>query len=211
MVSNASELFPLPLGPVMTLSFPSGRSRSIPFEVVLPRPANLHHLFQWLLRRQRRKLWFVGPSSARAIDTRQLYLALDQKGRDVRPHFSSPPLHSDPPQALPRDRPLPSSILPLDGSSSPASLSSSPSVSSVSLGDQVPLGNAPPLRSSTSPVYLPATRHPHPASRNPQSGCVFCRHKNVPPLIPLALSTSATSSIQLESRLSFAFPPPMNR
>src|SRR6266404_4067147 len=33
MVSKASEDFPLPLGPVMTVNFPSGRSRSIPLRL----------------------------------------------------------------------------------------------------------------------------------------------------------------------------------
>src|SRR6266567_464338 len=33
MVSKASDDFPLPLGPVTTLSFPSGRSRSIPLRL----------------------------------------------------------------------------------------------------------------------------------------------------------------------------------
>src|SRR5436190_9949562 len=33
MVSKASDDFPLPLGPVTTLSFPSGRSRSMPLRL----------------------------------------------------------------------------------------------------------------------------------------------------------------------------------
>src|SRR6478672_10981253 len=33
MVSKASEDFPLPLGPVTTVSFPSGRSRSMPLRL----------------------------------------------------------------------------------------------------------------------------------------------------------------------------------
>src|SRR6266481_4807745 len=91
MVSNARLDFPLPLGPVTTLSFPSGRSRSIPLRLFWRAPRISTH------PRSARALTlsffpFLEPTGDNRFTRCGLQIFREKYGRSPLPRAELPPL-----------------------------------------------------------------------------------------------------------------------
>src|SRR6266513_599147 len=89
MVSKASEDFPLPLGPVTTVSFPSGRSRSMPLRLFWRAPRSSTH------PRSAGALTlsfspFLEPTGDNRFTRRGLQIFREKYGRSPLPRAESP-------------------------------------------------------------------------------------------------------------------------